>query len=118
MADDCANGSTATFDSVAIGEARDISFTEDGNPVDITVLADTFHRFCNGATNIECVVEIVGSKSSSAVAVGDTGALAIAWNDSGSEAIAHAIVTNRDTSGGLDGEIVTTYTFAPTVASA
>lgn len=116
MPSDCANGSTVTFDSVAIGEARDISFTEDGNPVDVTVLADTIHKFCNGATNIECVVEIVGSESTSAVAIGDTGALAIAWNDSGSDAIAAAIVTNRDTSGGLDGEIVTTYTFAPTTS--
>lgn len=118
MADDVTNGSTVTFDSVAIGELTSISFTEDGNPVDVTTLADTFHRFCNGATNIECVVDILGSESSSAVAIGDTGALAVAWNDSGDDAITDAIVTNRETSGDLDGAITTTYTFAPTVASA
>ena len=113
---DCGNGSTVSFDAVNIGEARDISFTEDGNPVDVTVLADTFHKFCNGASNIECVVEIIGSESASAVAIGDTGALAIVWNDTGTDAIAAAIVTNRDTSTGLDSEIVTTYTFAPTTS--
>lgn len=113
MPDDCTNGSTFTFDAVAVGEVRDISFTEDGNAVDITVLGDTFHKFCNGATSIECTIEIIGSETTSAIAVGDTGALAIAWNDSGSESI-NAICTNRSSSGSLDTEITTSYTFQPT----
>lgn len=114
MPSDSANGSTVTFDAVAIGEARDISFSEDGNPIDVTVLGDTIHTFVNGATTIECTVEIVGSESTSAVAIGDTGALAIAWNDSGSESVTSVICTNRSSSGSLDTEITTSYTFQPT----
>ena len=113
---DCANGSTVTFDSVAIGEAIDIQFSENGNPVDITVLSDTIKKFCNGATSIECTVEILGSESTSAVAIGDTGALAIAWNDTGTESVTLVVVTARDTGASEGDKISTTYTFQPTNA--
>ena len=114
MPNDCANGSTFTFDAVAVGEVRDISFSESANEVDVTTLADSEHLYCPGATDIECTIEIVGSITTSAIAIGDAGALAISWNDSGSESIGNAVCTGRETTGSLDTEIATSYTFKPT----
>ena len=110
----CSNGSTFSFDAADIGEVRSIDFTASANEADVTVLSDTEHKYCPGATDIECVIEIVGSQSTSAIAVGDVGAIAISWNDTGSESIPDAVCTGRETSGSLDSEITTTYTFKPT----
>lgn len=106
-----ANGSTATFDSTALGTVRDISWTENGNPIDVTDLGDTNHIFEVGITDIECTLTVVGGEDSAA-AVGDSGTLAISWNDGSSES-ATMVCTNRETSGSLDSEITTNYTFKP-----
>ena len=105
-----ANGSTLTFDSGAVGDLRSISFSDNANEIDVTVLADTSHSYEAGIPDLECTCEVLGV---STLARGATGALAIAWNDGTSDAIADSLITAVESSGDLDGELTTSITFKP-----
>lgn len=113
MADDTGNGTTLTFDSAAVGKITDISFSKDGNPIDVTNLGSTVQEFLNGTPAIECTITVVGVSS---LAVDDSGTLAIAWNDGSSDNGDGAtfIITKREPSTGTNSRIETAVTFQPT----
>lgn len=114
MADHGFNGSTLTFASALVGDLQSISFSEGGNPVDITTLSSAAHVFVNGKPSFEVTCTIGGGAS---LALGAAGAMAIAFNDGTNETAATSmLVTNIETSGDLDGAITTTYTFQPSGA--
>lgn len=107
-----ANGSTVSFGGTGIGGLVDISFSESGQRIEGTNLADTINQFEVGTSEIECQITVNGNNDHG-VAVGDTGAISVTWNDSSSDSIGAAVCTDVETSGSLNGAIQTTLTFVP-----
>ena len=113
MASDVGNGSTLTFASSSLGDLQSISVTINGNPVDLTDLADTKMVYLNGIPDIEITCQVTGkdTRDTSTAA----GTIAIAWFDGNSESLSgNYIITNRSTSvGGVNQAIQTSLTFKP-----
>lgn len=110
MANDVSNGSTFTFGATAQADVRSIGWSENGNPVDVTVLGSANHFYEIGIPDTTATIEVVGISS---VDVGDTGTVAVAWFDGSSESYDAMICTSKDANGSLDTELTTTLEFKP-----
>lgn len=107
---DSSNGSTFTFAAANQADVRSITYAENGNPIDVTVLGSANHFYELGVPDITATIEVVGVSS---VALGDAGAVAIAWNDGSSEAYDSMICVSKDVTGSLDSELTTSLEFKP-----
>jgi len=111
MPSDVMNGSTMTFGS-AVADLRSISLTVNGNPVDLTDLADSKMVYLNGIPDYEIQATVTGTSSIDPTDA--AAALTIAWNDGTTlPSAVNYICTNASTSGSVNGAIETTLTFKP-----
>lgn len=111
MPSDVMNGSTMTFGS-AVADLRSMSVSINGNPVDLTDLADTKMVYLNGIPDYEVQVTVTGT--SGITPATSPAALTITWNDGTAlPSAVNYICTNYSTSGSLNGAIETTLTFKP-----
>lgn len=108
MSDYAFNGTTITFAAGAVSKVRDMRFSEDGNEIDITGISDAAHIFAVGLTTEECEVTVLGS---TALDVGDKGAIAITWPDATTESVTNGLITSVEKGGSLDGELTSTIRF-------
>ena len=105
-----ANGTTISF-SGAHSDVRSISFSENGNPIDVSVLGSANHIWELGLIDTDITVETVGQ---SAITVSTTSSAAVVtWSDGSSAQSANAICVGKEVSGSLDTEITTSLTFKP-----
>lgn len=105
------NGTTFTFAAAEAVDARTINFSENGNPIDISVLGSTHHIWEVGMSDYELSIETVGQND---ISVGDSGTIVIAWADSSTDDSPGTILcTAKDTTANLDNEITCTLTFKP-----
>lgn len=110
-----ANGTTVSFGGNSLGELTDISFSTEGEKIDVSNLSDTIKIYEVGQSDIECEISVNGHPSASgAVSKGDTGALTITWNDGSTDSITLSLVTSIETSGEVDGKVESTLTLVPT----
>lgn len=111
MASDVANGSTLTFGS-SVGDVVSLSITKNGNPIDMTDLADTTMKYLNGIPDFEVQATVTGATS---IDPGDAAAaLTLVWNDGQTDVSAvNYICTNVTTSGSVNTRIESTITFKP-----
>ena len=110
MANDGFNGSTVTFDSVAVGDLLSIDYSDSVEAIDTTDSADTSHKYLTGIPDPECSVEVVGVPSLSVAA---TGTLSVAWFDGTTDTMTASVLTEISSSGSVDDKISTTLTFKP-----
>jgi hypothetical protein len=116
--DDGFNGSTITFtisgESASIfGGLRSMEFTESAPKVNVTGSGDSTTTYRTGVPDPALTVTWVGGLPAANADVGDQGALVVVWEDTTTDgAIANAIIVDRGTSGSMDGEIISTMTFA------
>ena len=111
---DKTNGTTLAFpDPTAVNKLRDIGFTKNGARVDTTDLADTLTQFEIGTSEVNINVTVVGTTT---LDVGDEGTGTITWTDATEDAITNAVVSDFETSGSLNSEILTTITLTNTPA--
>jgi len=114
MADDGFNASTISFAGTPLTPLRDIRFSEAGGKADVTGCADSIKTYEGGIPDVSVSITIVGGTT---IGKNDKGAIVTAWNDGGTGgAIAAAIVDSVETSGSMDGEILSTITFVPSTA--
>ena len=114
MADDGFNGSTISFGTPDQSPLRDIPVSESGAEVDVTGCADTFKTYKSGIPDETVTFTIVGG---SALAIGTEGAVTVAWNDGGTDGtLTNGVIVGKETSGSMDGEILTAITVRPTAA--
>jgi hypothetical protein len=119
MADDGFNGATVYFPASAsssdlLGPLRSISWRESGARADVTGSADTAKTYVVGINDNEVTISIVGGITASTLDVGDVGALYVVWNDGGTDGtLAAAQVSDIQTDGSMDGEIISQVTFVP-----
>lgn len=108
---DSANGSTFNWGGTVQTDVRSINFTENGNPIDVSVLGSAQHVYELGLVDTEIVVEAVGVSS---IEVSTTTQAATAtWNDGSTDSLSIALCTGKDVSGSLDTELITSLTFKP-----
>jgi len=103
-------GAVLTFNSTPY-ECQSISFTNNGNPIDLTNLGSSTHEYWVGITDPECTAAIVGQAA--APALGATGALSVTYNDTGTDTMTLAVVTNVETSADVDSPLLANVTFKP-----
>lgn len=109
------DGSTFTFGGTAVGSLESLSYSEDGNVIDVTTLDDAVHVFDDGIPSLELQVTLIGS--SVGLSRGATGTVAISWADGGSEAPTQSFLVSKvDIKGQLDGKIEYSATLVPTHA--
>jgi hypothetical protein len=117
--DDGMNGSLLTFAAVSFGGLRSIEFTESAPKVNVTGSPDSNTTYRAGVPDPALTATFVGGLPAAGLAVGTQGALGITWQDTTTDGtIANAIVVDRGTSGSMDGEIISTVTFATGQADA
>lgn len=78
MANDGAQGTTLTFAGTSIGKITDISFSQNGTPVEVTNLADTVNKFLGGTVDYQLNVTVIGISNRAIYA---TGAISVAFFD-------------------------------------
>ena len=112
MADDAGNAATFSFGGTTQGKVTSISFSQNGNEIDVTAFGDTAHEYLLGIPDTECSVELIGV---TALTLGASGAVAVAWADSGTStsAITSAIITSIEKSDSLDGPVTSSLTLKP-----
>ena len=114
MADDGFNGTTISFATPDQTPLRDISVSESGAEVDVSGGADAIKTYESGIPDETVTYTIVGG---STVGIGDEGAVVVAWNDGSSDAsLTNSVCVGKETSGSMDGEILTAITVRPTAA--
>ena len=115
MADDGFNGTTISFATVNQAPLRDITSSDGAAEVDVTGCADTIKTYESGLPDETVTFTIVGG---STVGIGDEGAVVVAWNDSGTDgSLTNGVCVGKETSGALDGEILTAFTIRPVPAA-
>jgi hypothetical protein len=99
-----------------MGSLRSISWRESAARADVTGSADTAKTYVTGVPDNEVTVSIVGGAGAT-IDVGDIGALWVYWRDVGSSIDGtlsdRAQVSDVQTDGSMDGEIITQITFVP-----
>jgi hypothetical protein len=111
--DDGFNGSVMTFASVTFGGLRSLEFTESAPKVNVTGSPDGNTTYRTGVPDPALTATFVGGLPASGAAVGTQGALAVTWQDTTSDGtITLAVIVDTGTSGSMDGEIISTITFA------
>lgn len=115
------NGSTIAFDTGVEVPLRSIRYSNSAAKVDVSGAGDTVKTYVAGLKDPEVTFDVVGG---SAVAVGVAAAITISWNDGSSDdgsdggaPVATWLCINHETSGDMDGEIVTSITCVPATAT-
>ena len=110
------NGSVVTFATVTLGVLRGIDYSEAGAKVDCTGSADAEKLYRTGIPDPTVTVTVVGPLVAD-TAVGKQGALVITWQDTGTDgSMTAGILVSRGKGGTMDGEMTSTYEFAPAQA--
>ena len=98
-----------TFDAAAVENLRDISFSENGEQIDTTVIGDVYKLWEEGTVDLEATLEVLGQSSLARGAVGD---LVFTFPDGSSPiTLADAKIFTREVKGSLDSEFTTSLTF-------
>lgn len=117
--DDGFNGSVLTFAAVNFGGLRSLEFTESAPKVNVTGSPDSNTTYRTGVPDPALTATFVGGLPAAGLSVGTQGALGITWQDTTADGtIANAIVVDTGTSGSMDGETISTVTFATGQADA
>ena len=111
MADDAGNAATFTWGS-AQAKVTSLSFSQNGNEIDVTAFADSAHEYLLGIPDTECTVELIGVTS---LTIGATETCTIMWGNAASteSEIAVGIITAIEKSDSLDGPVTSSLTFKP-----
>lgn len=112
MASDAAQGTTLTF-GTSISKVVDIGFSQNGNPVPMSVLSDTAHKYDAGLPDLEVSATVIGTGGGS---VNGTGALTIAWNDGTTDTLGTYLCTSKTKTAGVGGRIESRLTYKPAVS--
>jgi uncharacterized protein (DUF39 family) len=111
MAKRSATSATFSWNNTTVAAITDISFSSDGNDVDVTGLSDAKHVFEGGIPTDELTVDLNGYTTS--LARGDTGSAQITWDGTNTSKITSARVSSVEYSASLDGAITTSLTLRP-----
>lgn len=110
MASDSSNASSISFGGT-IAKVRSISWSVNGNQIDVTNLADTAHEYLLGIPDYEVTIEAVGLINMSLSTTPAT--LTISWNDGTQDMINSALIVSLQQNANLDTELTTSMTFKP-----
>jgi len=115
MADDGFNATTISIASADQTPLRDISVSESGAEVNVTGCADSIMTYECGIPDETVTFTHVGG---STLSIGDEGAVVVVWNDAGTDgSLGNGVVVGKETSGSMDGEILTAITLRPVPAA-
>lgn len=120
MADDAFNGAQAYFPASAsssdlLGPLRSIGYRASGPRANMTGAGDSQTSYVIGIEDPEVTVMVVGGITND-LDIGDSGALYVIWGDAGTSTdgtLANATVSDVQTDGSMDGEIISQVTFVP-----
>ena len=106
------NGSTLTFNGVAVAKLADCQHKVSGAIIDVTEPGDVMKFYEVGVPDHEVTAKLAGGTT---LAHGATGTLAIVWNNGLTTATPGLwVVTNGDNGGSQDAPITGNATFKPT----
>ena len=105
-------GTTVTFGS-SVGRLRSVTKTVGGSEIDITNSLSAAKEFEMGFDEISVRYSVIGA---TAPTRGTPGQLTITWNDSVVYGPYNFICSDVETSGDVDGAIMSTVTVKPTSA--
>lgn len=107
------NGTTVSFGGVNVTKLRSVRTPSKVGKIKVTGSDDSTELYEPGKPDPEARIDVVGIKP---WAVGQKGTLVITWNDGTVDNLGNCFVESREPAGQLNGEIVTSYAFAPTPA--
>ena len=115
MPSDVANGSVLIF-GTNVTDVINLGFSSNGNPIDLTDLLDTNHKYAPGIPDLEVTATVTGAAPYSPAYNTTGAALTLTWND-GTTAVSTVtyICVSANTSGGVDQPITTQLTFKPSI---
>lgn len=121
MPNDEFNGTLCTWPTTTttLGSGlRDAAYNESGADVDMTVTTSSTGTSRPGITQKELTVTVLGHATASTAAQGSTGKITLdIAADEGTIQIDPAYIADRASSGAMDGEVVTSFTFRPLASS-
>lgn len=104
-----ANGTTVTF-GTAVSGMTDISYSVNGNPVDLTTLSAARHEYGIGIPDIEVSITAFGVWVQNYT----PNTLLISWGDGSTPtSLANMMLTAADTGGSVDSALTSKLTFKP-----
>jgi hypothetical protein len=109
MPSDVGQGTTLSF-GTSMAKVVDINFSANGNPVDLSVLADTAHKYGAGLPDLEVQATHVGTGGGT---LNSTGALVIVWNDGTTDTLGTYLMTSKTKQTGVGGRIESRCTYKP-----